>query len=248
MSTKSEDAPPAEETPATVAEEASPAANQDVKASDTTKADGDAAAATDPAVKSEDSAGNQKTASGLDPRWDHTSRKVVVHGVLKFLRAKEIPKLVSSWIAGRENDFVIEKTKKPPKDSWLKITLKEEGMVDDFIELINKGGENGGAMKNVKGRPLFAKRADEEFQNQRDGDRKRKERDGDDNNDSNNKRGRQERARSERPITILSNDEVRDRITPLWRKTYEEQLDQKAREMVNKCALKIVKEIKGKFR
>jgi hypothetical protein len=46
----------------------------------------------------------------------------------------------------------------------------------------------------------------------------------------------------------LSNEEVRDAITQLWRKSYEEQLDVKAKEMVNKCSKNIIKEVKKKFR
>ena len=75
-----------------------------------------------------------------------------------------------------------------------------------------------------------------------DGDnRKRK------NNTTNNTNKRM-RPDNRPPIKILSNDEVRDKMTPLWRMSYEEQLNSKAKEMVNKCSKKIIKEIKGKFR
>ena len=179
-----------------------------------------------------------------NPRFDHTSRKVVVRNVLKYVHAKEVTKLASKWLAGR-TDLKIVKTKKPPKDNWVKLTLESEDMVEPFIQLINTGGEDGKAMVNGRGGPLFAKRADEMFNGDgRDGNRKRKGRDGD--NEGDGRDGK--RSKLPRPVRILSDDEVRDKITPLWRMTYPEQLSEKTREMVNKCAKKIVKEIKGKFR
>ena len=54
--------------------------------------------------------------------------------------------------------------------------------------------------------------------------------------------------KSSTEIRILSSDEVRDAITPLWKMTYPQQLDSKMKEMVNKCAKNIVKEIKFKFK
>jgi hypothetical protein len=173
--------------------------------------------------------------------WDNTHKKVVVHNVLKYIRAKEVEKLTSSWLKGHESlGIVVTKSKKPPKENWAKLTLQEESMVEPFIKLINEGGEGGGAMVNAKGKPMFAKRANEI--DDRDNGRKRKERDGDDN--SNNGRD------NKRPnITkVLTNDEIRDAITPLWRMPYKEQLASKTRELTKKCAMKIVKEIKGKFR
>lgn len=179
-------------------------------------------------------------------KFDHTSRKVVVRNVLKYIRGKEIPEITAAWLKGHESTIQITKTKKPPKDSWIKVTLAEESMVNPFIELINGGGEGGAAMVNGRGKPLFAKRADDMFTNDgRDGDArdggKRTERDGHVDGRGSNKRFKPE-------VRILSNDEVRDKITPLWRMPYKEQLDSKAREMVNKCAKKIVKEVRGKFR
>lgn len=168
---------------------------------------------------------------------DTTSQKVVVHNVLKFLRAKEIAKLTAQWLKGHEATLRIVRTKKPPRDNWVKVTLENEAMVGPFIALINAGGEDGKAMVNGRGKALFAKRADE-FLTKGD-DRKRKDRDDDGGRDG--KRGRAG------PATVLSVDEVRDKITPLWRLPYAEQLDQKAREMVTKCAMKIVKDVKKKF-
>ena len=182
---------------------------------------------------------------GVINPMDQISRKVVVYNVRKFIKPKNVDKMVSSWISGHETTIKVVKSKKPPKDNWIKLTLADESMVDKFIELINKSGENGNPMKNDKGQPLLAKRADEMFRNDRaggdDGDRKRKS-NGDGGDTA--KRSRH----NPPPVRILSNDEVRDKITPLWRLSYKDQLDKKAREMVNKSAMKIVKEIKGKFR
>ncbi len=174
--------------------------------------------------------------------WDNTSKKVVVHNVLKFLRAKELDKLVSSWLEGHDDlGIKIVKVKKPPRDNWVKVTLESEEMVEPFIKLINgDNSEDGEGEKNFRGKALFAKRA-EEVDEERN--RKKRGRDGDDDEDRiENKRGR---GMDER---ILTAEEVRDAITPLWKMTYEEQLTMKWREMVKKCAMKIVKEVKDKFR
>ena len=201
-----------------------------------------------------DTANNNNNIIRRDPQFDHTSRKVVIHNMLKYIRPKEITKLTTQWLSNiPPSEISIVKTKKPPKDSWMKVTLQTEEMVPKFIKLVNEGGVDGKAMENGRGKPLFAKRADEMFTNQEgddtemstnkdDGDnRKRK------NNATNNTNKRM-RPDNRPPIKILSNDEVRDKITPLWRLSYEEQLNSKAREMVNKCSKKIIKEIKGKFR
>jgi len=116
-------------------------------------------------------------------------------------------------------------------------------MVDPFIQLINTGGEDGKAITNARGGDLFAKRANEDQRggdNNNDNNRKRKGgRDGNDDNDA------RKRAAA---MKVLTTDEVRDAITPLWRLPYEEQLKVKTREMIHKCSMKIIKEIKGKFR
>eukprot|EP00804_Cyclotella_cryptica_P026148 CCRYP_013033-RB/>CCRYP_013033-RB protein AED:0.24 eAED:0.24 QI:114/1/1/1/1/1/4/201/724 len=180
---------------------------------------------------------DEPSSTNDERHWDHTSKKVVVHNVLKFIRSNEIHKLTSSWT--KDTDIVIVKTKKPPKENWIKVTLKEDEMVDKFIKLINEGGEGGKAMCNARGGVMFAKRANE-MDDRDTNDRKRKERD-DDNGDARD-------IKRSHVVKILSADEVRDAITPLWRKEYKDQLDVKAKEMVNKCSKNIVKEIKRKFR
>jgi len=188
-----------------------------------------------------------------DPQFDHTSRKVVIHNMLKYIRPKEITKLTTQWLSNiPPSEISIVKTKKPPKDSWMKVTLETEEMVPKFIKLINEGGVDGKAMENGRGKPLFAKRADEMFTNQEGDDTKMSNKDDGDNrkrkNNATNNTNKRMRPDNRPPIKILSNDEVRDKITPLWRMSYEEQLNSKAKEMVNKCSKKIIKEIKGKFR
>ena len=87
---------------------------------------------------------------------------------------------------------------------------------------------------------MYAKRANE--MDDRNNNGRGQKRGRDDGND-----GRPSK-RTPPQLRVLSNDEVRDAITPLWRKSYQEQLDVKAREMVNKCSKSIIKEIKKKFR
>lgn len=215
---------------------------------------------TEEAIKNEDETQTSATTAtnnnNNDRQWDHTSRKVVVHNVLKFLRAKELEKLTSSWLLGHEHlGIKITKVKKPPRDNWVKVTLETDAMVDPFIKLIN--GENnptgnnddGNAQTNRRGKALFAKRADE-MEEERN--RKRRDREDGSNNTNNGNGGRDDnnnkRGKFEAPDRILTNDEVRDAITPLWKMTYEEQLQMKWREMVKKCAMKICKEVKEKFR
>lgn len=148
-------------------------------------------------------------------------------------------------------------------------------MVDPFIAFINTGGVDGKAIVNERGRPLFAKRVDDMMCDGEDGnddnigDHGRRN-DGDNCDDSRKRNGAVQYDGDETNINgvegnrsgdskrfksthisqqvLLSDDQVRDAITPLWRLSYKEQLVSKAREMVNKCATKIVKEIKAKFR
>lgn len=229
------------------------------------------------------STSNRFESDSIRAKFDHSSRKVVIHNVLKFMRSKDVTKLTSSWVNRynnksniSNNQIQIVNARKPPKDSWIKVTLADESMVNPFITFINSGGEDGKALVNERGRPLFAKRVDEMvdhddndvahedegegeegYANTTDG-QKRKGTDQanatpvDDESHSNNgsdNNGNNKRFKADTPQkALLSDDEVRNAITPLWRLSYEEQLSSKIREMVNKCANKIVKEIKAKFR
>mmetsp|Transcript_30833 Transcript_30833/g.62153 ORF Transcript_30833/g.62153 Transcript_30833/m.62153 type:complete len:748 (+) Transcript_30833:59-2302(+) len=244
--------PPAAEEPAAVApaetttttmEEEKPAA---ADAKPATDADTTLSQSTTPpaAAPSTSTAATTTTTTDNNERhWDQTNKKVVVRNVLKFLRPKEVTKLTTEWLKGKEHlNIKIIKTKKPPKDNWIKVTLEDESMVDPFIQLINTGGEDGKAITNARGGDLFAKRANEDQRGDNNNDNNRKRKGGRDGNDDNDARKRAA------AMKVLTADEVRDAITPLWRLPYEEQLKVKTREMIHKCSMKIIKEIKGKFR
>ncbi|KAL7452099.1 hypothetical protein ACHAWC_008236 [Mediolabrus comicus] len=229
---------------ATAAEQPSTAIE---KVEDTTTATSAAAAVAETATSTKE----EEESTTTFRHWDQTNQKVVVHNVLKFLRPKEVTKLTKEWLSGKEHlNINIIKTKKPPKDNWIKVTLEKESMVEPFIQLINTGGEDGQPITNARGGKMFAKRANEIHSNDRGGggsdnnNRKRKDRENDDNNNDNSKRNRAAPSNNR----ILTTEEVRDAIIPLWRLPYEKQLDVKAKEMVHKCAMKIIKQIKGKFR
>jgi hypothetical protein len=169
---------------------------------------------------------------------NNSSRKVIIQNVYKYVDKKKVEKMAAVWFKDiqqlSEEGFKIEleAVKKPPKENWTVLTLKDEAMVQPLIDYINNN-----EIANKKGGKLFAKIA-EDNSGEVD-DRKRKA--GDSNDENANKRQRTAR----RPVT---EDEVRDKVTPLWRKTTEEQLIVKSREMVKKCAMKIVQEVKGRFR
>ena len=55
---------------------------------------------------------NNTTNTNERGHWDQTSKRVVIHNVLKFVRAKEVNKLATKWLAGHEDKIQIIKTKK----------------------------------------------------------------------------------------------------------------------------------------
>ena len=183
---------------------------------------------------------------------DGTARKVVVHNVLKFLRPNEAKQLVASWLEGKEHlGIVIEKFKKPPMDNWIRVVLEKESMVEPFLNVINTGGppdEDGGegAMVNRKGKRLHATKENNNKHDNRDGGggRKRKGRDGDDRDGPSKKRG--DGGNKFTAETVMTDDEVRDKITPMWKMSYEDQLQTKHKEMVKKSAMKICMQMKKK--
>jgi hypothetical protein len=168
--------------------------------------------------------------------------------------------------------FVIDKVKKPPKSNWLVVTLQSEAMVNPFIEFINAS-----SIRSRKGDTVFAKpqlssnnNNSDEYSNSNHRDRRRHRHndDGGDIDDEGgnestttaathiNKRQRRSpddrkndaavaRAAARRPITV---NELMDRIIPLWQLTTPEQEQHKMKEMIKKCAMKIILEIKNKFR
>jgi tRNA (uracil-5-)-methyltransferase len=165
---------------------------------------------------------------------DYTNRKVLISNVDKYL--KNVDKVVSGWLKG--TDAKVIKTKKPPNKFWLIVTLEDENQVQTVIDKINTS-----QLRNKKGKLLKANRASDAKID-------------DDNSFSDNKRLREEsnsndsnkRMRSNDIETVKSEEEVKDKLTPLWRSSYEEQLKIKSKSMVQKCLTRIISDIKAKFR
>jgi hypothetical protein len=74
---------------------------------------------------------------------NHSSRKIVVYNIDKFLKPKPLSNLLTKWIDAckEQKDIVIKvsKSKKPPNNGWVVITLDEENMVEPFMDTINHG-------------------------------------------------------------------------------------------------------------
>ena len=166
----------------------------------------------------------QEGAADLTCEWNHANRRVMVYGVLKYIKNKDLPKMAKKWLASLEdpNSIVITKWRKAPQGSWVVLTCETEEMASRLIKHINDN-----KLTNEKGNELTASKA----QNL---DNKRK-RDGDD--DGPNKK---------RPEP-LTDDGVRDKLTPLWRSSYSDQLDQKLKTMIKRSAMRICAETKKKF-
>jgi hypothetical protein len=195
--------------------------------------------------------------------WDHSNRRVMVKNVLKFLRKGALEKMVDSWIQGCQNKVKLTKIKKPPQDNWVLLTLEKEDQVPILMDYINSQDSN---CINKKGERLRAVKMDEESEkqaadnndafniNSADADRStRNKRRRDHNNDSEEymskrQKGILQRQAPEGTPRIVTPDEIKDAMIPLWRNTYKQQLETKERELVRKCAIKVVKEIKDKFR
>lgn len=163
--------------------------------------------------------------------------------------------------------MAFDKIKKPPQGTWMVVTMQTEAMVQPLIDYINN---NNNEIRNKRGEKLTAKLVldddaggddDNNFNNNR-GSRKRRGFDDDHDNggggggggDNNNKpQSKRQRNTADgavvqnarRPITV---EELKDKVTPLWKLTTQEQLDQKMKLMIKKCAMKIIQEIKLKFR
>jgi hypothetical protein len=169
--------------------------------------------------------------------WDHSNRKVVVQNVFKFFNAQKMQKDVDAWVVSMKDQGIhieVDKIKKPPKELWMVVTLKETSMVQPFVDYINNNN-----IVNKKGVQMIAKPSDN------DEDAPKRKLDDHRTNESDKRPRRESRDYARRPVT---DDEVKDAIIPLWRQSYESQLDTKTREMIKKCAMKIVSEIKHRFR
>ncbi len=183
-------------------------------------------------TKNEDVKEN-KDNTGNDRHWDHTDRKVIVDGVNKFSKPKQIDSMIKSWLDGHDGKIKITKHKKPVKTNWVLITLENENMVNDFLVELNSGKH-----KNKNGKSLRAFRASE----RNNTNNKNQKRGASDDGDSSKK------PRLQPEDFVKTIDEVRDSITPLWRLSYDEQLVAKSKKMSIKCLAKIINEIKFKIR
>lgn len=229
------DAPPAEKTvKAEVEEKPSPMATEEQSVAATiteepTSTTENAAAATTTAAAT-------PAVSENTPSWDHSDRRVMLQGVYKYHDTKQCRKLVEDMIetikTTQGTTLEIHKTKKAPKQSWVSVTFSQVEMVQPFIDYVNNND-----LKSRNGIKLFAKRA-------ASNERKRR---GEDSSDRDGKRQKLKAAKAEarRPVT---EEEIKDRMCPLWRLSEEEQRSQKLKNMIKKCSMKIIQEIKGKFR
>lgn len=173
---------------------------------------------------------------------NHSSRKIVVYNIDKFLKPKPLSNLLTKWIdACKEQKGIVikvSKSKKPPNNGWVVITLDEESMVEPFMDTINHGN-----YKNKKGYAIVAQRPKDGTEEE-DGEDHGKKRSNINVND--NSRAAK-RLRRDPVECVKTEDEVRDKLTPYWKMTYDEQLDTKTKMMVNKCFQRIIGEIKKKF-
>jgi hypothetical protein len=178
----------------------------------------------------------EATSNGATPAWDHSNRKVIVHNIMKFIDTKRMKKLVYEWFKQMKDknpnltiDF--EKLRKPPKDAWVVITMKDEAMCQPFVNFINDN-----EILNKHGGKIAARQAGNELK-----------RNGADDDDRPSKRARNAESAREarRPVT---EEEIKDKIIPLWKLSEEDQKKKKLREMIKKCAMKIVSDVKTRFR
>lgn len=167
---------------------------------------------------------NDKDKQNSTHEFDQSNRRVMLYNIYKYAKIKQLEKAVNSWI--KDTNIEIEQFKKPSNVNWLKITLKTEEMADDFLKIVNDG-----QFKNKKGGVIKAEKSS-------DG---RKRRDAAENADEGSRKKR-------RVDCVQTSDQVRDSITPLWKLSYEAQLEEKSKGISRKSLSKIVAEVKKKFR
>lgn len=158
---------------------------------------------------------------------DRTDCRVMVYNILKYIKNKDIPKLFKTWLATLEDPASIEIThwRKPPHSTWVILTCKTEDMALKLIDHINDN-----KITNQKGRELMATKS-EGSQNKRSHDQDESKTQPD----------------SKKRAAPLQDDQVRDKLTPLWRLSYEDQLREKLKKMIRRCTLKLCQEVKKKF-
>ena len=80
--------------------------------------------------------GKKEASAGKWESLDQTSQNLIVYHVLKFLRPKEVDRLVADWVREREITLQIVQTKKP---------------FCDHCDPVNRGGEGEAAPENQRG-------------------------------------------------------------------------------------------------
>ena len=187
------------------------------------------------------------------------SRKVVVHNVEKYLRPKNLKKLLDSWLADAQSSsdaaiksIKIDKTKSPNGKEWMHVWVEDDGMVEPFLRLINDTER-----KTKYGKVMYAKRHDGTHNDTSNGDGggkggTKRGRDDSEKDDTgkrartdDNRRGGANENDDDKPKT---EDDVRDKLTPYWRMPYSDQLVRKKMELIKKSAQKIIKGVKQRFR
>jgi tRNA (uracil-5-)-methyltransferase len=212
--------------------------------SDPEKKDTDAEAS-EPAVSE---AETNATTTSARP-WDHSNRKVLLQGVMKFQNSKAVTKSLDKWIerfnsSSSSGDLQLkyDKVKKPPKETWMVVTLQSEDMVEPFIRFINETED----ITNKRGNKIFAKRANEDDRN--DNRKRQRPSEDADREQSPTKRQRVSDDEGLQTRRFVTEEEVKDKIIPLWKLSEKEQVEIKMKEMIKKCAMSVVKELKARFR
>jgi len=178
-------------------------------------------------TSSEDNDKEVKTTKDIT---DRSYNKVVVHNVLKFNRKKnELEEDIAQWLsyAVPKDSIKIYSYKKPPTDSFVKVTLEHIDMVEPFLNIFKEH-----ELKNRKGFKIYAARPNNNY----DSSKNKRSRDDDNENDDPNKRMKNE---------II---DVRDVTIPLHKMTYQEQLDHKQKVIIKDCAVRIVRDLNKSFR
>lgn len=183
-----------------------------------------------------------QTSNQLQPAngrpFDTGNRQIMVHGVRR-LKKDNAQGVANEWVqqAKQKYDTIpkdgsIEKVKKPPFGSWMVLTVSDETMVQPMIDFLNSGAITLGANEEI--------RAHHATNNQG----KRKDR----NNDNDSNDTKRQRKDDERDVVFISEEHLRNKVTPLWKLSKEEQKDTKVKELIRKCAMKIVQGVNSRIR
>ena len=119
--------------------------------------------------------------------------------------------MVKKWLHlhSDPSSIVLTKWKKAPNGSWVMLTCETEEMATKLIQYFVEN-----TILNEKGKQLTATKAETT-------DNKRKRENDDDDRPSKTK-----------PTGVLTDDQVRDKLIPLWRSPYQDQLGQKLKTMI----------------